>query len=108
MAAGDGLADIVGRRFGGRHKWPIFDGRKSYAGTLGFISGGFATSLALIGWLAHFGNLAFPEGHTLATILAPLMGITVASALVELVPFGDDNVTVPLFAFLVSRWVFGP
>ena len=54
MAAGDGMADIVGRRWGGK-KWP-FSSTKSYAGTGAFVVSGFLVSLGLIAWF-HFWGL---------------------------------------------------
>eukprot|EP00667_Euglena_gracilis_P012831 EG_transcript_13197 len=64
MAGGDGLADIVGRRFGGV-KLP-WNSNKSWAGSLAMFIGGFALSMAFVslfgfaGFLPPLGANAFP------------------------------------------------
>ena len=106
MAAGDGLADIVGRRWGSL-KWP-FSEKKSYVGSLAFVLGAFLISFFLL-YLYH------ATGVSSFNILTPsniqiLLLISLLSAAVELIPLGDDNVTVPLaagvFAYLLyhDQW----
>ena len=51
MAVGDGLADIVGRRFG-TVKWP-FAPDKSPAGSAAFVLGAFASSVGMVAYF-HF------------------------------------------------------
>ena len=53
MAVGDGLADIVGRRFG-TVKWP-FAPTKSPAGSAAFVLGAFAASLGMVQFFHVFG-----------------------------------------------------
>ena len=53
MAVGDGLADIVGRRFGAV-KWP-FAPTKSPAGSAAFVLGAFASSLGMVAYFHLFG-----------------------------------------------------
>jgi dolichol kinase len=48
LAAGDGMADIIGRRFGRRKWW--FSSEKSYAGTLGFAVAAWLTTTLLVAW----------------------------------------------------------
>ena len=89
MAVGDGLADIVGRRFG-RQKW-FCNQEKSYAGSLAFVLGATVASVGLLRWLA------FPAP------LAPLVAISIVCALVEVLLTGvDDNVSVPLVGALLA------
>jgi CDP-diglyceride synthetase len=98
LAAGDGIADLVGRRFGTNNKWP--GSNKSVAGTLGFVVAAAVTSLGLLLWLNFWGSLALPcSGWELVERVAT---ISVVSAFLELVPVGDDNYTVPLAAALLS------
>jgi dolichol kinase len=98
LAAGDGVADLVGRRFGGSNKWP--GSEKSAAGTLGFVVASAATSLGLLLWLSYWNSLALPcSGWDL---VERVMTVSVVSAFLELVPVGDDNYTVPLAAALLS------
>ena len=96
MGVGDGLADLVGRRIGGRKWW--FSETKSYAGTAAFAIGGFVASLLMV---AVYGAC----GITLLTVqqaALPLLAISIASSLVELVPYGDDNLTVPVVAAVLT------
>ena len=89
IAVGDGLADIIGRRFG-RQKW-FCNSEKSYAGSLAFVLGATGASIGLLSWLG------FPAP------LAPLFTISCACALVEvLLTDVDDNVSVPLVGGLLA------
>mmetsp|Transcript_24004 Transcript_24004/g.37073 ORF Transcript_24004/g.37073 Transcript_24004/m.37073 type:complete len:400 (-) Transcript_24004:253-1452(-) len=100
MAAGDGMADIVGRRLGKNNKW-FFSPSKSVAGSLAFW--GFSTifSIGLVLWFKVTGcmtlSYAVPE---LATRIA-LIGA--ACSAIELQPYGDDNWTVPISAAVLSK-----
>lgn len=101
MAVGDGLADIFGRRWG-TQKW-FFSEKKSYVGTLAFIVGAFLSSYAFLTYFTATGFMSFNvlDPHLIAVVFA----ITLLCAAVELIPLGDDNVTVPLVAAL-SAWKF--
>ena len=66
MAAGDGLADIVGRRWGAV-KWP-FSASKSYAGTAAFVVGAFVVSTAVLGLLSATGCLTMDVSHYLPQV----------------------------------------
>lgn len=104
MAVGDGLADLVGRRFG-KHKWSK-GGQKSVEGTAAFAVGAFASSMALLAWFHVMGVLA----TTPASVVKRVAGISLACAAVELVPAnmaGDDNVNVPVTAMVLGRLLFG-
>ncbi|GMH78849.1 hypothetical protein TrST_g8159 [Triparma strigata] len=92
MAAGDGVADLAGRRWG-QKKW-FFSKDKSYAGSAAFVGAATVTSLALVAWL----NLA-PVSMDLAVTL---LFISVVCSLVELLPLGDDNWTVPIAGGLLA------
>ncbi|CAM9376143.1 unnamed protein product [Choristocarpus tenellus] len=123
LAAGDGMADLVGRRFGKRKWW--WSDSKSYVGSLAFALGGFLTSCGLIAWFHARGCLAISTGAATTRVAA----ISLACALVELMPsnnqkdntsevdgseggkvrgpsFTDDNVTVPVAAAVLSRLLF--
>ena len=67
MAAGDGLADIVGRRWG-TVKWP-FSASKSYAGTAAFVVGAFVVSTAVLGLMSATGCLALDVPHFLPQVV---------------------------------------
>lgn len=59
MAAGDGLADLIGRRLGANNQWPGLN--KSVAGSLAFWLASLVTSVGLLWWSTsscHFFLLA--------------------------------------------------
>jgi len=99
MAAGDGMADIIGRRFGKTNKW-FFSESKSIAGTMGFIVSAALCSIGLASWLMYTNAIvvALPMGALVSRIIL----ISVVSALVELLPVGDDNWSVPITAGVLS------
>ena len=91
MAAGDGLADIVGRRFG-KVKWS-FAPTKSIAGTVGFIIAAIIVTTALV---LLYGATGFLPMYTLEELLPKVALISVLCSAVELAPFWEDNISVPL------------
>jgi len=100
MAIGDGMADIVGRRFG-KTKWPKFiepSGKKSVEGTAAFAGFAFVACMAMIAVYNFAGLFALP----LAAVAPRLAIISLVAAAVELLPLGDDNLTVPSSAALMS------
>ena len=106
MAAGDGLADLVGRRYGASNKWPGTD--KSVAGSLAFWVGATVCSLFLLGWMEYC-NMGMQVGlltDNPTPVVLGVAGITAAAAILELIPFGDDNWTVPVgTAMLTTVWM---
>jgi phytol kinase len=90
LCGGDGLADLVGRRFG-RRRLP-YNREKSWAGSAGMFVGGFTLALAL--------TLVFESAGVFAAPLPPqtagLIGvIALAATLVESLPMRDiDNLTI--------------
>jgi len=103
MAFGDGLADLVGRRFGASNKW-TFNKDKSIAGSLAFVAGSFFGSYGLILWLTSTGAMDVLQLSGVG-LLARLFVIAVICAGVELVPLFDDNWTVPTAAALLSAFL---
>jgi uncharacterized protein (TIGR00297 family) len=93
MAAGDGCATLVGRRFG-RTRLP-WNPDKSVEGTLAFIVLGSMAGVFLAWWVRPAIVPAPPPGFWIA---APVAAAVVA-ALVESIPVRlDDNVSVPASA----------
>jgi dolichol kinase len=97
MAMGDGLADIVGRRFGKR-KWPFSD-HKSYMGSLAFVLGSFAACTGILALFAETGVLQLDVAAALPRILL----ISIICAVVELSDIADDNWTVPLAGVVAAK-----
>ncbi|XP_015874571.3 probable phytol kinase 3, chloroplastic [Ziziphus jujuba] len=102
LCAGDGVADIIGRRFG-RQKIP-YNKNKSLAGSFAMASAGF---LASIGYMFYFSSFGFVQKSW--EMGFGFLVISLASALVESLPIStelDDNLTVPLTSMLVGCLVF--
>jgi dolichol kinase len=98
MAAGDGMADLVGRRWGRNNKW-WFSDDKSIAGSAAFAIASSLTSFGLVNWMLATGCLQTAVLHM--DLAVRIIGISVACALVELLPIDIrdfDNYTVPLTA----------
>jgi len=98
MAAGDGLADLIGRRYGKNNKW-WFSPNKSMAGTLAFWVGSTLCSLGMLAWMQFTGCLILPAIPQLAVRIA---AITAVSAGLELSDVVDDNYSVPLSAAVLT------
>jgi hypothetical protein len=96
MAAGDGLADIFGRRWG-TAKWPFSD-RKSYVGSLAFVVGAFTVCSAVLALFVGTGCLELD----LVANLPALLLISIICALVELLPIGkQSHLSICVFACFV-------
>jgi dolichol kinase len=105
MAVGDGLADIIGRRFG-KTKWG-FVKNKTIEGSAAFLVGAFIASYGMVAGAIAVGY----TNLTLQAAVLPLLVISVACTLVELFSvfsqkiigdLADDNLTVPFFGFVLS------
>lgn len=92
MAAGDGMADIIGRRFG-TTKWP-FAKDKSIEGSLAFVFFAFVVTSGILALYHATGFLDLDVSVKWPIVLA----ISVLCAVVEVLPVGEDNITVPLAA----------
>ena len=99
LAAGDGLATIVGRRAPiARIPW---NRQKSLGGTLAFALCGAAAGIGLAWWCR---DTVMPPAYTWFFFVAPVLAAFVAAA-VETIPISlDDNVSVPASAAGVM-WV---
>jgi len=103
MAAGDGAADIVGRRLGKNNKW-FFNEDKSIAGSLAFFVASTLCSLGIAWWFNFTGVVTLSD--SLLTITEKIALISALCAGVELLPFGDDNWSVPISAAVLSAVLF--
>ncbi|HPH95514.1 MAG TPA: phosphatidate cytidylyltransferase [Anaerolineaceae bacterium] len=103
MCGGDGLADIVGSRFG-KTRLPWSPG-KSWAGSLAMFLGGWLLSFGVLAahWLA--GSMAAPP-EALSAYVLPVGIIALTGTLVESIPLNDwDNITVPAAALLLGTFL---
>jgi dolichol kinase len=98
VAGGDGLADIIGRKFGGDKKFGIGGAEKTVLGSIGMFIGCFLFSIILI---AIF---SFEVGtFDLATILLPIIIISLVATIVEVLsPPNLDNWTVPIIVIVMA------
>jgi phytol kinase len=100
MCGGDGVADLVGRRF--RSPRLPWSSEKSVAGSLSVFVGGFGLSLAILAVYVPLGVFPAP----LVSYLLPLGLIALVSMLVESLPHKDvDNVTMTITAALLGWWL---
>lgn len=96
MAAGDGLADLLGRRFGSNNKWS-FSPDKSIAGSLAFFLGSSLCCVGLLNWMSVDLSSSVTENPVIS-----IAGIMAVTAFLELLPFVDDNWVVPLSAAVLA------
>lgn len=101
LCGGDGLADVIGKRFGTiRLGWSR---NKSWAGTLAMFFGGWLLSLII---LAVYLAAGVFQGALLQYVPALTLIAFFATA-VESLPFNDlDNLTVPLVAVILGHLLF--
>jgi len=107
MAAGDGLADLLGRRYGANNKW-FFNRDKSMAGTLAFFVGSTLCAWILLQvlWIDLLPSSLVPADTSPELLLCAIM---LASSILEVVPWGklvDDNWVVPLGAAVMAAVAF--
>ncbi|KAL1532097.1 phytol kinase [Salvia divinorum] len=104
MCAGDGIADIMGRRFGSM-KLP-YNPLKSWAGSISMFLFGFVVSISM---LYYFSVLGYVELDWMTTVGRVALVSLVASFVESLPTNGivDDNISVPLASMVTSFLVFG-
>ena len=101
MCGGDGLADIIGRRYG-KVKLP-WNRDKSWIGSAGFLSGGLILAILVL-WVYSAANVF---SGSFGPYLIPVTLISLVGTLVETLPLHDvDNLTVTLAAVLVGHLLF--
>jgi len=102
MCGGDGLADVIGRRFGAI-KIP-FNKEKSFAGSAAMFGGGFLFALIFVAAFNAWGY--FYQPVTFPSALYAIAIISLVATLVESFPFQDiDNITVTLAAISFGLWL---
>ncbi len=102
MCGGDGLADILGRRFGIK-KLP-WAKEKSWIGSFGMFLGGWLFALGIVGIFVT--QQVFPG--PMSSYLLPLTLIALIGTLVESLPLRDvDNITVTLAAVVLGHLLLG-
>jgi phytol kinase len=101
MCGGDGLADILGRRYG-TVKIP-WNRQKSWVGSATMFLGGLIFAAVILLPFVVFGY--FPAPYT--AYLPGLLLIAFVATLVESLPLKDlDNLTIPLTAVILGEILF--
>jgi phytol kinase len=104
MCGGDGIADIMGRKFGST-KIP-YNPRKSWAGSISMFIFGFFISIALLYYYSSLGYLHMNWETTLQRVAMVSMVATVVESL-PITDQLDDNISVPLATILAAYLSFG-
>ena len=95
MAWGDGMAAIIGQRFG-QHKYQIGTITKSWEGSLAMATASFMVS-ELVLWSV--------EGNTWQVLLISLIVAVISTILEAFSKFGIDNLSVPLSSGFICFFV---
>jgi phytol kinase len=100
LSGGDGLADIVGKRFGkARLFWST---NKSWAGSTAMFFGGIGFALLVIFIFIQAGVFKTP----FASFILPVIWIGLVCTVIESLPLEEyDNVTVPVAAVILGYWL---
>jgi len=102
MCGGDGLADVVGRRWG-KIKLP-FNDRKSWSGSAAMFLGGWVFALGFVALFNALGVLAPPLEMPRASLMITL--IALVATIVEALPLRDiDNITTTIVAAIMGYWL---
>ena len=101
LCGGDGLADILGRRYG-KVKLPWNRG-KSWAGSGGMFLGGWIFALIVLLIYTEVGIFTRPFN----SFILPVTIISVVATIVETLPLKDiDNITITLVAVILGAFLF--
>ncbi len=95
MTWGDGMAALVGRRFG-QHPYQLWGEKKSWEGSL---------TMLLVSYCVCVSILFFIQGPQLSTWLVAAAGAVVATALESASKYGVDNLSVPMGTAAVCFWL---
>ncbi len=101
LCGGDGLADIIGKRFGKEIlPWSI---KKTWIGSLGMFAGGFILTVIVLWLFSIAGVFIIDWGKTLLNLTI----ICLVATAVESLPLNDfDNITVPVASIALSMLLF--
>ncbi|MEM7344683.1 MAG: hypothetical protein AAF485_10600, partial [Chloroflexota bacterium] len=105
MCGGDGLADVIGRRWG--HAKLPWAPDKSWVGSAAMFGGSF---IFAYGFIILFDNLGhFEPSLTAAGSALAIALIAFVATLVESLPFPDiDNITITIVAILTAWLLIHP
>jgi phytol kinase len=95
MAWGDGLAAIVGQRYG-RHPYQVWGNKKSWEGSI---------ALALVSYLVVTTILLVSQGNLPITWLVGIPVALAAIGLESISQWGIDNLTLPIGSASLAFWL---
>lgn len=99
LCAGDGMAELIGARFGSGNPLP-HNPEKSGAGSFACFAGGFLTALLYLNIFRWCGTLQMPGGVDIVQLLI----VSAVGTIVESLPIKDwDNLTVSLAVGVMSQ-----
>ncbi|KAM7264924.1 hypothetical protein ACFE04_002607 [Oxalis oulophora] len=104
MCGGDGIADIMGRKFGAT-KLP-YNQHKSFAGSISMFVFGFLVSTGMLYYYSYMGYFQLEWVQTTRRIAL----VSLVATLVESLPINnviDDNISVPLSTAVAAYFTFG-
>ena len=105
ISGGDGLADIIGRKFGGDKKFGIKGSEKTIIGSIGMLVGSILVSSILV----LIFSIEVPS-FNIATLILPIIVVSIVATVVEaLSPKGTDNFTIfiaVIIVVLIFEFVF--
>lgn len=99
MCGGDGMADIIGRQFGGACL--PFNRDKSWAGSAAMLVFGSLLSIGFVYLFQFFGCFAITPGSATTVVLLTALAATVVEAL-PVTERIDDNISVPITAVVAG------
>jgi phytol kinase len=98
MCGGDGLADIIGRRYG-IQKLP-WNRAKSWIGSLGMFLGGWLLAVFVLSVYLFYGQFSVSYSELMIAILV----ISIGTTIVESLPIRDyDNLTTTITALAIGH-----
>ncbi|MED6108886.1 hypothetical protein PIB30_028348 [Stylosanthes scabra] len=103
MCGGDGVADILGRRFGSM-KIP-YNKNKSWAGSISMLVFGFLVSIGMLYYYSIIGLIQLDWVNVVPRIAL----VSLVATIVESLPITkvvDDNISVPLATMAVASFTF--
>ncbi|KAK0593696.1 hypothetical protein LWI29_029398 [Acer saccharum] len=104
MCAGDGFADIIGRRFGSMKIF--YNPKKSWAGSISMFISGFLISSGMLYYYSVLGYFKLDWVLTMEKVALVCLVATVVESL-PTAHLIDDNISVPLSSMLAAYLSFG-
>ncbi|KAF1879285.1 hypothetical protein Lal_00047959 [Lupinus albus] len=103
MCGGDGVADIIGRRYGSI-KIP-YNRKKSWAGSISMLVIGFLVSLGMLYYYSILGHVQLEWLSTVPRVAFVAFVATVVESL-PITEIVDDNISVPLVTMALASFIF--